>query len=126
MRNLVSVFADERSRGMALTLVPDMGVKLSASTAEGGAVSQNVAGECHAGSGMTIGLNADYVLDCLRTMAMAPPIGAGKGAGKGKGKNAAANDDVRISLHDERSAALFEPVDGNGYDHKTVIMPMRI
>src|SRR6185312_13240388 len=100
----ISAFADKRSRALRCELVRD-GLKLSAQSSETGEASETVPAQ-YDGTPLVIGLNAEYLLDYLKTY-----------------KSGAR---IEIQFKDEQSSALFLPVDSNGYDFRTVIMPMRI
>lgn len=97
----VGAFASERSHTIRCELLRD-GLKLSASSTESGEASEIIPAS-YDGAPLIIGLNGNYVLDYLKTY-----------------KNGA---QVEVQFKDEQSSALFVPVDGQGYDFRTVIMP---
>ena len=99
----VSQFADERSRAVRLRL--DKGeLKISASSTEMGE-SEDSLETNYNGDGLTIGFNAQYLLDFLKA------VGAG---------------DVRLELKDPQSAGQLRPAEGDEYKYRYIVMPMRI
>jgi DNA polymerase III subunit beta len=99
----VAQFADERSRAVRLKL--DKGeLKLSASSTETGESEDSIEID-YSGDPLTIGFNAQYVLEFL------------KAAGAG---------DVRLELKDAQSAGQLRPAEGEDYKYRYIVMPMRI
>jgi DNA polymerase III subunit beta len=99
----VSQFADERSRAVRLRL--DKGeLKISASSTEMGE-SEDSLETNYNGDGLTIGFNAQYLLDFLKA------VGAG---------------DVLLELKDPQSAGQLRPAEGDDYKYRYIVMPMRI
>ena len=99
----VAQFADERSRAVRLRL--DKGeLKISASSTEMGE-SEDSLETNYNGDTLTIGFNAQYLLDFLKA------VGAG---------------DVRLELKDPQSAGQLRPAEGDEYKYRYIVMPMRI
>jgi DNA polymerase-3 subunit beta len=99
----VAQFADERSRAVRLKL--DKGeLKLSASSTETGESEDSLEID-YTGDPLTIGFNAQYVLEFL------------KAAGAG---------DVRLELKDAQSAGQLRPAESEDYKYRYIVMPMRI
>jgi DNA polymerase-3 subunit beta len=99
----VAQFADERSRAVRLKL--DKGeLKLSASSTEAGESEDSLEID-YTGDPLTIGFNAQYVLEFL------------KAAGAG---------DVKLELKDAQSAGQLRPAEGEDYKYRYIVMPMRI
>jgi DNA polymerase III subunit beta len=99
----VAQFADERSRAVRLKL--DKGeIKLSASSTETGESEDSLETDYN-GDALTIGFNAQYVLDFLKA------TGAG---------------DVKLELKDAQSAGQLRPAEGEDYKYRYIVMPMRI
>ena len=99
----VAQFADERSRAVRLKL--DKGeLKLSASSTETGESEDSLEIDYN-GDALTIGFNAQYVLDFLKA------VGAG---------------DVKLELKDPQSAGQLRPAEGEDYKYRYIVMPMRI
>jgi DNA polymerase-3 subunit beta len=99
----VAQFADERSRAVRLKL--DKGeLKLSASSTETGESEDSLETDYN-GDSLTIGFNAQYVLDFL------------KATGSG---------DVKLELKDAQSAGQLRPAEGEDYKYRYIVMPMRI
>jgi DNA polymerase III subunit beta len=99
----VAQFADERSRAVRLKLEKGE-LKLSASSAETGESEDSIETDYN-GEPLTIGFNAQYIIDFL------------KAAGAG---------DVRLELKDSQSAGQLRPAEGEDYKHRYIVMPMRI
>jgi DNA polymerase-3 subunit beta len=99
----VAQFADERSRAVRLKL--DKGeLKLSASSTETGESEDSIEID-YSGDPLTIGFNAQYVLEFL------------KAAGAGE---------VRLELKDAQSAGQLRPAENEDYKYRYIVMPMRI
>lgn len=99
----VAQFADERSRAVRLKL--DKGeMKLSASSSETGESEDSIE-ISYNGESLTIGFNAQYIIDFLKA------VGAG---------------DVRLELKDAQSAGQLRPAEGEEYKYRYIVMPMRI
>ena len=99
----VAQFADERSRAVRLKLEKGE-LKLSASSAETGESEDSIETDYN-GEALTIGFNAQYIIDFL------------KAAGSG---------DVRLELKDSQSAGQLRPAEGEDYKYRYIVMPMRI
>jgi DNA polymerase-3 subunit beta len=99
----VAQFADERSRAVRLK-VEKGELKLSASSTETGE-SEDTMGTDYNGDTLTIGFNAQYILDFLKA------VGAG---------------DVKLELKDAQSAGQLRPADSEDYKYRYIVMPMRI
>jgi DNA polymerase III subunit beta len=99
----VAQFADERSRAVRLKL--DKGeMKLSASSSETGESEDSIE-ISYNGESLTIGFNAQYIIDFLKA------VGAGN---------------VRLELKDAQSAGQLRPAEGEEYKYRYIVMPMRI
>ena len=99
----VAQFADERSRAVRLKLEKGE-LKLSASSAETGESEDSIETDYN-GDTLTIGFNAQYILDFL------------KAAGAG---------DVLLELKDPQSAGQLRPAVSEDYKYRYIVMPMRI
>lgn len=99
----VAQFADERSRAVRLKLEKGE-LKLSASSTETGESEDSLEIEYN-GDTLTIGFNAQYILDFL------------KASGSGE---------VKLELKDAQSAGQLRPGDGEDYKYRYIVMPMRI
>ncbi len=99
----VAQFADERSRAVRLKL-EKAELKLSASSTETGESEDSMETDYN-GDALTIGFNAQYILDFL------------KAAGAG---------DVKLELKDAQSAGQLRPADSEDYKYRYIVMPMRI
>jgi DNA polymerase-3 subunit beta len=99
----VAQFADERSRAVRLKLEKGE-LKLSASSAETGESEDSIETDYN-GEPLTIGFNAQYIIDFL------------KAAGSG---------DVKLELKDAQSAGQLRPAEGEDYKYRYIVMPMRI
>ncbi len=99
----VAQFADERSRAVRLKLEKGE-LKLSASSTETGESEDSLEIEYN-GETLTIGFNAQYILDFL------------KASGSG---------DVKLELKDAQSAGQLRPGDSEDYKYRYIVMPMRI
>ena len=99
----VAQFADERSRAVRMKV--DKGeVKISASSTESGESEDSIETN-YDGVPVTIGFNAQYLLDFLKA------TGAG---------------DVRLEFKDAQSAGQLRPAEGEDYKYRYIVMPMRI
>jgi len=99
----VAQFADERSRAVRIRL--DKGeLKLSASSTETGESEDSIETDYN-GDALTIGFNAQYLLDFLKA------VGAG---------------DVKLELKDAQSAGQLRPAESEDYKYRYIVMPMRI
>jgi DNA polymerase-3 subunit beta len=99
----VAQFADERSRAVRMRM--DKGeLKISASSTEAGESEDSIETNYN-GDSITIGFNAQYLLDFL------------KAAGTG---------DVRMEFKDAQSAGQLRPAEGEDYKYRYIVMPMRI
>jgi DNA polymerase-3 subunit beta len=99
----VAQFADERSRAVRLKLEKGE-VKLSASSTEAGESEDSIEAP-YDGETLTIGFNAQYLVDFLK---------------------AAGTDEVRLELKDSQSAGQLRPAEGDDYKYRYIVMPMRI
>ena len=99
----VAQFADERSRAVRLKLEKGE-LKLSASSTETGESEDSLEIDYN-GEPLTIGFNAQYIMDFL------------KASGSG---------DVRLELKDPQSAGQLRPVETENYKYRYIVMPMRI
>jgi DNA polymerase III subunit beta len=99
----VAQFADERSRAVRLRLEKGE-LKISASSTETGESEDSIETDYN-GDGLTIGFNAQYLLDFLKA------VGSG---------------DVRLELKDPQSAGQLRPGEGDEYKYRYIVMPMRI
>jgi DNA polymerase-3 subunit beta len=99
----VAQFADERSRAVRLKLEKGE-LKLSASSAETGESEDTIQTDYN-GEPLTIGFNAQYIIDFL------------KAAGSG---------DVKLELKDSQSAGQLRPAESEDYKYRYIVMPMRI
>ncbi|MSO30098.1 MAG: DNA polymerase III subunit beta [Acidobacteria bacterium] len=99
----VALLSNERSRAVKFEISKGK-VEVTSSSSEFGEAREELAVD-YAGSPMAISFNAQYVLDFL---------------------NVVETEIVLLSLKDEVSQAVMQPVAANGYDYTYVIMPMRI
>src|ERR1700733_1683175 len=99
----VAQFADERSRAVRLRLEKGE-VKLSASSTEAGESEDSLEAP-YTGEPLTIGFNAQYLVDFLK---------------------AAGSAEVRLELKDPQSAGQLRPAEGDDYKYRYIVMPMRI
>ena len=80
------------------------GIEFSASSPEYGEAKESIEKE-YKGEAMTIGFNAQYMMDFL---------------------GAAAEGPINLELKDEQSAGQMRPLADERYRYRYVIMPMRI
>jgi len=99
----VAQFADERSRAVRIKL-ENGELKLSASSTETGESEDSLETD-YKGETLTIGFNAQYLLDFLKA------VGSG---------------DVKLELKDAQSAGQLRPADSEDYKYRYIVMPMRI
>jgi DNA polymerase III subunit beta len=99
----VAQFADERSRAVRLRLEKGE-LKISASSTEAGESEDSIEAP-YTGDPLTIGFNAQYLVDFLK---------------------AAGTSEVRLELKDAQSAGQFRPAEGDDYKYRYIVMPMRI
>jgi len=99
----VAQFADERSRAVRLRMEKGE-LKLSASSTETGE-SEDTIETSYQGDSLTVGFNAQYILDFLKA------VGAG---------------DVTLEFKDAQSAGQLRPADSEDYKYRYIVMPMRI
>jgi len=99
----VSQLADQRSHAVKFSLSKE-GLEMSASSPEYGEAKETVE-KPYKGGEMSIGFNAQYLLDFLA---------------------AAADGPINLELKDEQSAAQFRPLADEKYRYRYVVMPMRI
>jgi DNA polymerase III subunit beta len=99
----VAQFADERSRAVRLKLEKGE-LKLSASSTETGE-SEDSLEVAYNGDALSIGFNAQYLLDFLKA------VGSGE---------------VKLELKDAQSAGQLRPAESEDYKYRYIVMPMRI
>ena len=99
----VAQFADERSRAVRIRLEKGE-LKLSASSTETGESEDSLETDYN-GEPLTIGFNAQYIIDFLK---------------------AAGHGDVKLELKDPQSAGQLRPADSEDYKYRYIVMPMRI
>jgi DNA polymerase-3 subunit beta len=99
----VAQFADERSHAVRLRLEKGE-LKLSASSTETGE-SEDSLEVAYDGDPLTIGFNAQYLIDFI------------KASGSGS---------VLLELKDAQSAGQFRPAESEDYKYRYIVMPMRI
>ncbi len=99
----VAQFADERSRAVRVKLEKGE-LKLSASSTETGESEDTMEADYN-GDVLTIGFNAQYILDFLKA------VGSG---------------DVKLELKDAQSAGQLRPAENEDYKYRYIVMPMRI
>jgi DNA polymerase-3 subunit beta len=99
----VAQFADERSRAVRLKLEKGE-LKISASSTETGESEDSIE-ISYNGDGLTIGFNAQYIIDFLKA------VGAGG---------------VKLELKDSQSAGQLRPAESEDYKYRYIVMPMRI
>ena len=99
----VAQFADERSRAVRIRLEKGE-LKLSASSTETGESEDSLETDYN-GEALTIGFNAQYIIDFLK---------------------AAGHGDVKLELKDPQSAGQLRPADSENYKYRYIVMPMRI
>src|SRR6202162_302762 len=99
----VAQFADERSRAVRLRLEKGE-LKLSASSTETGESEDSIE-TSYQGETLTVGFNAQYILDFLK---------------------ATGSCEVKLELKDAQSAGQLRPAEGEDYKYRYIVMPMRI
>jgi DNA polymerase-3 subunit beta len=99
----VAQFADERSRAVRMRMEKGE-LKLSASSTETGE-SEDSLETNYNGDSVTIGFNAQYLVDFLKA------VGSGE---------------VRMEFKDAQSAGQLRPGEGDDYKYRYIVMPMRI
>jgi DNA polymerase III subunit beta len=99
----VALLSNERSRAVKFE-ISNGKVEVTSSSSEFGEAREQIPVD-YAGDSMSISFNAQYVVDFL---------------------NVVETDIVSLSLKDEVSQAVMQPVSAEGYDYTYVIMPMRI
>lgn len=99
----VAQFADERSRAVRIKLEKGE-LKLSASSTETGESEDTMEADYN-GETLTIGFNAQYILEFLKA------VGSG---------------DVKLELKDAQSAGQLRPAENEDYKYRYIVMPMRI
>jgi DNA polymerase-3 subunit beta len=99
----VAQFADERSRAVRMKMEKGE-LKISASSTETGESEDSIETNYN-GDSVTIGFNAQYLLDFL------------KATGSGE---------VRMEFKDAQSAGQLRPGEGDEYKYRYIVMPMRI
>ncbi len=99
----VAQFADERSRAVRMKLDKNE-LRVSANSAEMGE-SEDAIDTVYEGDAMTVGFNSVYLLDFLKV----------SGAGS-----------IRMDFKDSQSAGQMRPAEGEEYNYRYIVMPMRI
>lgn len=99
----VAQFADERSHAIRLRLETDKMI-LTSSSSESGESDEELEAP-YQGEPMVIGFNSQYLLEFLA---------------------ATGSDEVVLELKDEQSAGQLRPKNGDEYQYRYVVMPMRI
>lgn len=99
----VAQFADERSRAVRVRLEKGE-LRLSASSTETGESEDSIETNYN-GEPLTIGFNAQYLLDFMKA------VGSG---------------DVNLELKDSQSAGQLRPGGSEDYKYRYIVMPMRI
>ncbi len=99
----VAQFADERSRAVRIRLEKGE-LKLSASSTETGESEDSLETDYN-GEALTIGFNAQYIIDFLK---------------------AAGHGDVKLELKDPQSAGQLRPAESEDYKYRYIVLPMRI
>ncbi len=99
----VAQLADQRSQAVRLGVTKE-GLEISASSPEYGDAKETIEKD-YKGDPLTIGFNAQYMLDFLA---------------------AAADGPIQLELKDEQSAGQMRPLADEAYRYRYVIMPMRI
>jgi DNA polymerase-3 subunit beta len=99
----VAQFADERSHAVRLRLEKGE-LKLSASSTDSGESEDSIE-IAYNGDPMTIGFNAQYLIDFIKATGSA---------------------EVKLELKDAQSAGQFRPADSEDYKYRYIVMPMRI
>jgi DNA polymerase-3 subunit beta len=99
----VSQLADQRSHAVKLSVSKE-GIEISASSPEYGEAKETLEKE-YQGEPLSIGFNAQYMLDFLAAAAEGP---------------------ISLELKDEQSAGQMRPLADEAYRYRYVIMPMRI
>jgi len=79
-------------------------LKLSASSTETGESEDTIEADYN-GEPLTIGFNAQYILEFLK---------------------AVGNGDVKLELKDSQSAGQLRPAENEDYKYRYIVMPMRI
>jgi DNA polymerase-3 subunit beta len=99
----VAQFADERSHAVRLKLEKGE-LKLSASSTETGESEDSIE-IAYDGDPLTIGFNAQYLIEFIKASGAA---------------------EVKLELKDAQSAGQFRPAEGEDYKYRYIVMPMRI
>src|SRR5258705_10870842 len=99
----VAQLADQRSHAVKLSVARE-GIEISASSPEYGEAKETLEKD-YQGEPLSIGFNAQYILDFL---------------------GAAAEGPISLELKDEQSAGQMRPLAEEAYRYRYVIMPMRI
>jgi DNA polymerase-3 subunit beta len=99
----VAQFADERSHAVRLKLEKGE-LKLSASSTEAGESEDSIE-IAYNGDPLTIGFNAQYLIEFIKASGAA---------------------EVKLELKDAQSAGQFRPAEGDDYKYRYIVMPMRI
>src|SRR6202011_2467251 len=99
----VSQLADQRSHAVKLSVAKE-GIEISASSPEDGEAKETLEKD-YQGEPLSIGFNAQYMLDFLAAAAEGP---------------------ISLELKDEQSAGQMRPLAEEAYRYRYIIMPMRI
>ena len=99
----VAQLADQRSHAVKLSVAKE-GIEISASSPEYGEAKETLEKD-YQGEPLSIGFNAQYMLDFLAAAAEGP---------------------ISLELKDEQSAGQMRPLAEEAYRYRYVIMPMRI
>src|SRR5712672_2820230 len=99
----VAQFADERSNAIRMRVEKNE-LKVSSSNTETGESEDSIEAP-YTGDPLTIGFNAQYLVDFLK---------------------AAGTSEVRLELKDAQSAGQFRPAEGDDFKYRYIVMPMRI
>jgi DNA polymerase-3 subunit beta len=99
----VSQLADQRSHAVKFMLAKE-GVEISSSSPEYGEAKEAIEKD-YKGDPLSIGFNAEYILDFL---------------------SAAADGPISLELKDDQSAGQFRPMADDSCRYRYVVMPMRI
>jgi DNA polymerase III subunit beta len=99
----VALMADERSHGVKVDLASGK-LSITSQSADVGEAKEEIPLD-YAGENLSIGFNAQYLLDFLAVVG---------------------TDEVSIELKDEQSPALMRPSGEDASEYKYVVMPMRL
>lgn len=97
------LMADERSHGVKFELISGR-LNITSQSADVGEARESIPVD-YTGEGMSIGFNAQYLLDFLGVVG---------------------TEEVTFEVKDEQSPALLKPAGSEQYDYRYVVMPMRL